>query len=228
MKKTTLLLGLLAVSLACTLPADAQSRRPAQKKTTKTTAKSSAKAAPAAKSEYSDFIEPVEWTAFQLAEHAIGCFGSKYISGVEAAGLLSNSQRFTDVVLGAERFSVTEVTADGYVDKELDGKSVIAHTTITYGGLPATTMVYLAIATDAKKRDYIAKYSVIFDYNAANGRKAKSVAKDVRSRFIAEMKESGYVAQGKGDRMVIVNSSTGRELTIEVANGCFSIVCSMN
>lgn len=225
MKKTTLLLGLLAVSLTCSLPSDAQSRRPASKKTT---AKSSAKAVPAARPEYSDFVEPVEWTAFQLSEQAIGCFGSRYISGVEAAGLLSNSQRFTDVVLGAERFTISEITADGYIDKEVDGSTVIARTTITYCGTPATTMVYLGITRDAQKRDYIGKYSVIFDYNPDHKRKAKSVAKEMRNRFIAEMAESGYVAQGKGDRMVIVNSSTGRELTLEVANGCFSIVCSMN
>lgn len=225
MKKTALLLGLLAVSLTCSLPADAQSRRTSAKKTA---AKTAAKATPAAKPEYSDFIEPVEWTAFQLAEHAIGCFGSKYISGVEAAGLLSNSQRFTDVVLGAERFTISEVTADGYVDKEVDGSTVIARTSITYCGTPATTMIYLGITRDAKKRDYIGKYSVIFDYNADHKRKAKSVAKDMRNRFIAEMAESGYTAYGKGTRINLINSSTGRTLILEEGIGTFSILCNMN
>lgn len=225
MKKKALLLGLLALSLTCTLPADAQGRRPAPKKGA---AKTSAKAAPAAQPVYSDFIEPAEFTAYQLAENAVGCFASKYISGVEAASLLSGSQRFTDVVLGAEHFTVTEVTASGYVDKEVDGKSVIARTTISYDGKPAITMAYLAITTDAQKRDYIAKYSVIFDYNTDHQRKAKSVAKEARTHFIAEMTASGYEAQGKGERMVLVNRSTGRELILETVNGSFGITCNMN
>lgn len=57
---------------------------------------------------------------------------------------------------------------------------------------------------------------------------AKSVAKDARARFIAEMAESGYVAQGKGACINLVNTSTGRTLVLDEANGCFSIVCNMN